>query len=275
MKQPTGNLTQTAPRIANLLIVWLIISIFHFGLYSTMTVRKLAAHTSLEFERVGNLVAPGENPYAMTPEALYNTRTKENIYQRLEFGLSLPLLPFLFPAQPTTAHYQALSIPVWWRFLNSAAASLFIYAFLYLVSRLLPAGSSLRIFLEGRRIWQKGGIPRVFDFIPLFRTARSFEKLEKKRLGPVFIVAVFHFMLTGASNFILIAYRLRVDSQSVPLVSRIMRLPLTPLLVDDRFWTARHSVPAVKFIVSAGNSVLAAIILLVVLRILRSGTLSR
>lgn len=255
-------------QIRNLFLVWIILTLAHFSLFQVVEFRKVQAFSRMQMQSVQRALS-GESTRLRQGEVSSNEfRTQE----RIEYILSLPLLPLLESSERAEASSAQIvrATPVTYRFANSAAAALLWYALAFVLAGLLPHSSHTRRFLEGRKLHGEDAIPVALDRAPIIRTARLLEKTEKAHFGPAIVVAVFHFALTQIGQLLLVGARLK-QTQSTPALTRLTRFPLTPLAVDDAFWATQHQNDLIKGGLAFANSLIVAIALVMLYKLLRGG----
>lgn len=254
-------------RIINLLIVWLFLSIAHFSLYSTATFRKMTTFRDLEFEKIQESTNPS-SPNASHPNSF---RIEHRVRELLEHVLSLPLIPTLYPHSTESPEYFALTIPLSVRFLNSALAGIFLHLFAFVLVLVFPQQSKTRVFIEGRfNMHEEGTVPKVFNRIPFFATARILEVSQHSRYGKILVFGFFHCAATTIITFLSIAEKL--DPGSFPigkLLVRMMRFPLTPLAVDDHFWETAQTQGWLPLIIMVANGLLCGSLLALLISIIK------
>ncbi len=243
---------QEPVRLHNLLLVTLLLTIFHFGLYHALAQEELLSGVKGEWARVESALGEREPPGEET----------HMVVDLKEWLLRLPILA-LVDRTSKKNFYHMTEVPLGLRALNSLAAAILMHMLGLVIVQILPEQHRLRRFFEGRGLREKDALPRQLDRVRLFRIARQLESLEERRLGPVTIIALFHFMLTYAANLFDIGSRLSLDVHRGPnpFIS-IMRFPLTPLLVRPDFWDRRFVYPVTPFVITLANSFAAALVLL-------------
>jgi hypothetical protein len=251
-------------RLKGILAVWVILVLFHFSTYSLAVVRKFSAHSEIEFSQVESALF--NKP--VDDNALAAPRREKKKQALIEKILEFPLLPLLHTPEPGKEYYHGLSIPIEMRFANSMAAGVFWYLVGFFITAFLPVSSRWRRFFEGRALSAKE-VPRVFDKAPIIAASRFLQKSEKTRHGPVIIVGFFHILLTGAANVFAVAARFDSFNAPTPLLVKLVRLPLTPLLVSEDFWTSQYQSAYVQPLVAVANSALVGVIAAVVLSLLK------
>jgi hypothetical protein len=238
--------------VRNLTLVWFFISLAHFTIYSSVIVKNFAAESAREFQLIENAIGvPQSQRHA--PAISF---AEQQQYSALERLMSLPLLPALTAPKRDKHPSDSLMIPLTLRLLNSAAAGFILLIAGFFFTRPLAPDSSLSKFFDGRGL--ANGLPRFFDLIPLFFVSRKLEQAEKTRYGRVWAFAFFHFLLTIVSHYVAIADRVRDGSGLLSIFPRIMRFPLTPLLVSWEQWFRPQQNPGALFVLMVANSLLVA-----------------
>jgi hypothetical protein len=253
-------------RVKNILGVWLILTIFHFSVYGATALKKLASHSQIEFARIESALT--DKP--INEQKIGSARSEKKKQTMIERVLEFPLIPILTRRQPGKEYYHAITIPIQIRFLNSMAAGFFWYCVGFFITAFLPASSRWRRFFEGRGKSAKD-IPRVFKRgAPVLGMADFLERSQSTRYGTVVVVGFFHLLLTGASQIFAVASRFDGGATD-GIFAQIMRLPLTPLLVGEKFWRTQFQSGWPHGIVSMANSALVGVLVAVTIKLLKGG----
>lgn len=83
-----------------------------------------------------------------------------------------------------------------------------------------------------------------------------------------FVLAGAHLTLAQIAAVIGILLKLLGFPSVDPVLTALSQLPLTPLLIDSRFWIAPHRYDAAKALVTVANSLLVSVGLVLVARLL-------
>jgi len=233
--------------IGNLALVVLIIAIFHFGLTYVTFIAMQHARATLELAKVESAIGqPGDQ----TKQSEAQTEVEKQGF--IETLLSFPIIYFSYK-NPDGRWYYGLETPLGIRALNSLAAAMILQMVGMLAAQLLPDGHRWRRFLEGRSIHEKGGIPKELDRVPLFKAARWLEKLQTKRYGIAIVTAAFHFVLSAASNLLLLAEQVHPTGAIWPgAIFDPFHFPIATCFFSHEAWIRLPAQPAA--ILTAANS---------------------
>ena len=219
-------------KIANLILVVVLLILFHFGLTVLVVKAKVHADSILEISRVEQAISgygrdPGE-PH----EAEYESR-KQGGFETL---VNLPIIYFT-DRNPKGNWAHSLEIPLSARLMNSIAAAMILQMLGMLAVQLLPEAHRWRRFLEGRGIHARGGIPKEFDRVPIFKVARKLEKVERTVFGKAMVIAFFHFFFSQAVTMVYMGTQIAEGGPAwaEPLF-RITHFPVSPLVVPYSSW---------------------------------------